>query len=134
MSFVPMTAGGSSYSETLLWENSTPTADFANTIAYLNYPIAQFDYIYIEVKYAKNVDNRLTYIYKANEITNCVSGTQYPTMYLGNFYNSTYYYRPIWYSGADQLSIGQSRHNTLTGAASVGNNVLIPVTIKGIKR
>lgn len=133
MAFVPMTAGGGSMSETTLWTNATPTADFAAATVNLSDNISNYDYIVIEANFSKSENNSLTYIYKASELPNCTQGGTYPVMCVANYYNSRYYYRLIYYVSDTSVSVGTCKYNTGNGTAANYNSGCIPLTIKGMK-
>lgn len=127
-------SGGGTMTETTLWTNPSPTADFATQSVNLSDNISNYDYIEIEACFSKSETTKImSYLYKASEVSGSVFNTVHPIIYIGNYYSNKYYYRPFNYSSDTSFSIGTCKTNTGSGSASNYNAGCIPLTIKGLK-
>lgn len=131
MAFVPMTAGGGSMSETTLWTNPSPTANFNAQNVTLSDDITNYDYIVIDIRSGSD-DIHLKYYYTPAELVNYTSSAMRPL--IGELHtNNYYYYRSVTYNSSTSLAIGACIRNTASSAASTNNGGILPQTIKGIK-
>ena len=130
MSFVPMTAGGSRMTETVLWENSTPSASFSANTAALSFYINTFDYIKVVYRRVYNDSTDIgTVIYPVSFFVTTALGNAKNNCLIGTRGTSYIYYRVFYRYSDDSIRFGDAYN---TNGATV-NGYLIPVQIIGIK-
>ena len=120
--------------ETVLWTNPSPTSDFAGAIVDLSDNISHYKYIGIVGAYSKTSNsNAVECIYPSDELPNTTSGSNYPSMCIAGYRNSTFYFRLINYSSDTKIGISSARSFTTTTTPATTNGAMIPLTIKGYK-
>ena len=140
MAFYPCNKSGIG-TETVLWTNPNPNAEFGYTVATLSTSITSFDMLAIEYKVGISSSSKTSKIYvgvndfKTN-YGNADSGTWCRLgfgTYASNYSNSHNYVRTALYKSDTQIQFNSSLYNDYQVSANKYNTANIPTKIIGIK-
>ena len=129
--------GGGGMSETTLWTNSSPTANFSLSTITLSQGISSFDFIKIifvgnKSAYSSGSEYRQELICPASGLVNAVSTASYcrPSIMGRASGTSNYFARALTYVSNTSLQIDDAVRVKGTGTS---NDICIPLQIVGLK-
>ena len=140
MALYPCKTKGGLGTETVLWTNPNPNAEFGYTVVTLSAPITSFDMLAIEFKVGTSSSSRTGKVYLdvtqfRSNYGNADSGTwcrlAFGT-YASNYSNSHNYVRTALYKSDTQIQFNSSLYNDYQVSADKYNTANIPTKIIGI--
>lgn len=128
MAYLPCNIGGGGMTETLLWENDSPTTTFSAKTITLSDSMDNYDYIKI-LYYVESRNDAISLYVKSDEIATSSTGKNIRTIsgYTGGRVLARYFYKSsdttIYFSGAQQLNKAYSETSSIKPLAVYGVNV-----------
>lgn len=126
-------SGGGSQTETLLWENQSPTSAFSSSTITLLESIASYDYLKIIYKSTASANDQFSLIVSVSDFRTTLSDNINPKVRLdAKVSSSAVYSRGFYYSSDTVINLASTNANQINGTG-YSANYCIPLKVYGIK-